>query len=130
MEDFVTVATYLSLADAEPSRLALDAAGIPTLATDESMGSLLGTNFVGGIKLQVAAADAERATELLATLPPPETDDEIDSHEDDDTDKDVDSDEGVSLKCPACGAEVWYPSESRGTAEVCPECGAKVDVPL
>ena len=61
MEDFVTVATYLSLAEAEPPRLALEAAGIPTLATDENMGSLLGTNMVGGIKLQVASEDAARA---------------------------------------------------------------------
>ena len=41
MEDFVTVATYLSLAEAEPARLALEAAGIPQLATDENMGILL-----------------------------------------------------------------------------------------
>ena len=68
MEDFVTVATYLSLAEAEPPRLALEAAGIPTLATDESMGSLLGPNLVGGIKLQVAAKDADRAKEVLAEL--------------------------------------------------------------
>ena len=36
---------------------------------------------------------------------------------------------GAGLKCPACGASIWYPSESRGNAEVCPECGADVDVP-
>lgn len=119
MEDFVTVATYLSLADAEPARLALDAAGIPAMATDESMSSLLGTAMVGGIKLQVASADVARARELLATLraeSKPETDDADDA-------------DGVSLKCPACGAAIWYPAESRGNTEVCPECGAQIDVP-
>jgi len=128
MDDFVTVATYLSLAEAEPPRLALEAAGIPTMATDEGMGSLLGSNLIGGIKLQVAAAAAAKATELLATLraqPRPETDDADDS---DDSDDGEDSD-GVSLKCPACGAAIWFPSESRGNADVCPECGSQINVP-
>ncbi len=132
MEDFVTVATYLSLAEAEPPRLALEAEGIPAMATDESMGSLLGTSTVMGIKLQVAAKDAERAAEVLASFAPqsrPKTDEADDSDEDEDEDEDDDSDDGVSLKCPACGAAIWYPSESRGNAEVCPECGAHVDVP-
>jgi hypothetical protein len=118
MEDFVTVATYLSLAEAEPPRLALDAAGIPTLATDESMGSLLGSNMVGGIKLQVAAADADRAKEVLASF---ETDFQPGTADD--------SDDGVSLTCPACGAEIWFPSDRRGQKETCPECGCQVDLP-
>ena len=66
-EDFVTVATLYSLAEAEPERLALEAAGIPTLATDESVGSLLVPNLVGGIKLQVPAADAARARDADRT---------------------------------------------------------------
>ena len=125
MEDFVTVATYWSQAAAEPPRLALEAAGIPALATDESMGILLGTNMVGCIKLQVASADAARASDVLATLEAEsqsEADDEGDSGADD-------SDDGVSLACPKCGAEVWFPSERRGQAETCPECGSPVDVP-
>ena len=129
MEDFVTVATFLSLADAEPSRLALEAAGIPTLATDENMGSLLGTTMVGGIKLQVAQADAERAAELLDTLEaesPPEATDE---DEDDEAEEAEGAADGVSLKCPRCGADIWYPAESRGTTETCPECGAQVPIP-
>ncbi|MGA2254589.1 MAG: hypothetical protein ABSG53_08010 [Thermoguttaceae bacterium] len=123
MEDFVTVATYLSLAEAEPPRLALEAAGIPTLATDENMGSLLGTNMVGGIKLQVASADAARANDVLATLTAesqPDTDD---------SDEAAESEDGISLACPECGAEIWFPSERRGHVETCPECGSHVDVP-
>ncbi len=120
MDDFVTVATYLSLAEAEPHRLALEAAGIPTLPTDESMGSLLGSNLVGGIKLQVAAKDADRAKEVLAELqtePRPESAD-ADGADDD-----------VCLTCPECGAEIWFPADRRGHVEECPECGAYVDVP-
>lgn len=123
MEDFVTIATYYSLADAEPPRLALEAAGIPAMATDENMGSLLGTNMVLGIKLQVAAADADRAEEVLAELraePQSETGD---------ADEAEDSGDGVSVKCPKCGADIWFPSERRGEVEVCPECGGNVDVP-
>jgi hypothetical protein len=119
MDDFVTVATLFSIAEAEPLRLALDAAGIPTLATDETIGEVLVPNVVGGIKLQVAAADAERARVVLA---------ELQSGSERATDDD-ESDDGVSLNCPKCGADIWFPSERRGQAETCPECGCKVDVP-
>ena len=120
MEDYVTVATYFSLAEAEAVRLALDAEGIQTLATDENIGEMLVPTAFGGIKLQVAAADAEKAREVLATLaaePQP------------DTAATDESDEGISLTCPKCGAAIWFPSERRGHVEVCPECGAYVDVP-
>jgi len=118
MEDFVTVATYFSLAEAEPPRLALEAAGIPTLATDENIGEMLVPTAFGGIKLQVASKDADRAKEVLAsfkTESQPETAD--------------DSGDGVSLECPECGAEISFHSDRHGHVEVCPECGAYVDVP-
>jgi hypothetical protein len=108
------------MAEAEPARLALDAAGMPAFATDEDMGSLLVPNLVGGIKLQVAAADAARAKAVLAKLQaeaqPPDSDADAD-------------DEGVAFNCPTCKAEIWFPSDRRGHVEVCPECGAYVDVP-
>jgi len=117
MEDFVTIATYFSLAEAEAVRLALDAEGINTLATDENIGEMLVPTIFGGIKLQVAAKDVTQANEVLATLnagAQPQTND---------------SDDGVSLECPECKAGIWFPSERRGHVEVCPECGAYVDVP-
>ena len=87
------------------------------------MGSLLGSNVVGGIKLQVAAKDADRASDLLAEFHA-----ESQPVRDDADDAD-DSDDGVPLKCPACGAEIWFPSEGGEHAETCPECGSQVDVP-
>ncbi len=117
MEDFVTIATYFSLAEVEPARLALEAAGIPTLATDENIGEMLVPTVFGGIKLQVAAKDAEQAKDLLSTLRA-----ESESQT-------ADSDGEVTLVCPQCGAEISFPSERRGHVEVCPECGAYVDVP-
>ena len=123
MEDFVTIATHYTFAELEAERLALESAGIHALATDENMGILLGTNMVGCIKLQVASADAARANDVLNTLraeSQPETGDSAHADE---------SDDGVSLKCPKCGAEIWFPSERRGQAESCPECGNQVEVP-
>ncbi len=119
MEDFVTIATHFSLPEAEAERLALEAAGIRTLATDENIGEMLVPATFGGIKLQVAAQDAERAKQVLAEL---RAESATDHAAADDSD-------GVSLKCPGCGTEIWFPAERRGQAEVCPECGRQVDVP-
>jgi hypothetical protein len=116
MEDFVTVATHYSMADAEPERLALEAAGIRVFPTDENLSSLLTATTFGGIKLQVSAADAARAEEVLAEA-------RADAH------PDTNADPGVSFNCPSCKAEIWFPTDRRGHVEVCPECGAHVDVP-
>jgi len=116
MDDFVTIATHYSMAEAEPERLALDAAGIPTRAIDSS--PLPGMTY--GIKLEVAAEDAARAEAVLEALRneahPPEPDP-------------IQDDDGVSFTCQECQAEIWFPSDRRGHVEVCPECGAHVDVP-
>jgi len=120
MDDFITVGTYLTLAEAEPPRLALEAAGISAMATDESIGEMLTPLLFGGIKLQVAAKDAERAKNVLAEFA-------VDSPSA--SAAGVDSDGGVSLKCPQCGADIWFPSERKGHVEICPECGSHVDVP-
>ncbi len=120
MDDFVTIATLYSVTEAEPIRLALEAAGIQTFATDENLGTLVALNVFGGIKLQVRPADAARAQEVLAELraesrPPESPSDQ--------------EDEGAGFSCPDCKAEIWFPSERRGHVEICPECGAHVDVP-
>jgi hypothetical protein len=119
MDELVTIATHYSLAEAEPERLALEAAGIPTVASDESVGTLLTATMVGGIKLQVAPADAARAEEILDELRAESNPPEAENGED----------EGVSFACPECKAEIWFPSDRRGHVEECPECGAHVDVP-
>lgn len=120
MEDFVTVATHYSMADAEPVRLALEAAGISAFATDEGMSTLLVPNLVGGIKLQVPAAEAARAEAVLAELREAAQSPAADAEGDDG---------GVSFHCPSCNAEIWFPSDRRGHVEECPECGNYVDVP-
>ena len=50
------------------SAVRLEAAGIPTLATDENIGETLMVTAFGGIKLQVASKDADRAKESVASF--------------------------------------------------------------
>jgi predicted RNA-binding Zn-ribbon protein involved in translation (DUF1610 family) len=117
MDDFVTVATHFSMAEAEPERLALEAAGISVFPSDDGLSSLLTPTTFGGIKLQVPAAEAARAEQVLAEL---RADAPLAA---------ANEDQGVSFHCPTCEAEIWFTTDRRGHVEVCPECGAHVDVP-
>jgi hypothetical protein len=106
MEDLVTIATHYSIAEAEPERVALEAAGIRTFAADENVGTMLALNVFGGIKLQVAAEDAARAEEVLAELRAEAHPAESDAGQEDD---------GVSFPCPECNAEICTPPSGEGT---------------
>lgn len=69
----VTVATFGSLGEAGVARGVLASAGIDSRLADEATIGLawhLG-NALGGLKLQVAARDADAAATLLAAAPPP-----------------------------------------------------------
>jgi ssDNA-binding Zn-finger/Zn-ribbon topoisomerase 1 len=120
MSDFVTVATYLSATEAEVERLALETAGIAAIVDDEAVGTVLWQNLVGGVKIQVPAADAARAEQVLnefrAAAQPANAGGDA-------------ADDGVSLNCPKCKAELWFASDRRGETETCPECGASIVVP-
>ena len=81
-EHLVTVATCTTGPQAHAMRMQLEAAGIPVFLGDEmtiAMDWLL-SNAVGGVKIQVAERHAERAKELIDSVPPPseraEADDE------------------------------------------------------
>lgn len=67
-DEYVTVARFLSLPELDMARGLLESEGIQSLAPEEylsgSTGGLYGI-AVGGMRLQVAAADADRATQLL-----------------------------------------------------------------
>jgi rRNA maturation endonuclease Nob1 len=100
--DFVTLMTFLNVADAEVKRLLLEEEGIKTYLTDAeivSMDWLLG-NAVGSIKLQVATADAERAVDILKNAPPS-----------------TPASPGKDNQCLACGAMMTEDED------VCPKCG-------
>jgi hypothetical protein len=69
-EDFVTVATYWKPSEAIVARSRLEAEGIRAYLADEQLIAMdwLLANAVGGIKLQVAQHDQERAREVLADV--------------------------------------------------------------
>jgi Putative prokaryotic signal transducing protein len=63
----VTVRRFLLLPEAQLAQGALEGGGIESVIQDENLSRLYG-NVTGGVRLQVAAADLERAQELLADL--------------------------------------------------------------
>jgi hypothetical protein len=64
----ITIATFSRLQDADLARTRLEAAGIPTdfLSEASDVWVLGAAPIVGGVRLQVEDADADRARELLA----------------------------------------------------------------
>lgn len=70
----VTVRRFLSLPEAQLAQGALGGDGIESVIQDENLNRLYG-NVTGGVRLQVAEANLERARALLVELeqPPTET---------------------------------------------------------
>ena len=69
-DELVTVAVFLTLAEAELARGFLESQGIAASFADENI-ARMGVHFsalTGGVKLQVLAADEEAARELLASV--------------------------------------------------------------
>lgn len=100
-EQLVTAATYSESVEAQMGRSALAAHGIRAFIADEHVATLT-PHYIGrslGIRLQVRAADLERATEILR---PPAVDDE------DELDEEDEAAELDGPKCPACGARYAY----------------------
>lgn len=81
-DELETVGTYWSPVEANLAKVHLEAAGIPAFLTGEQAVAMtwLFANAVGGIKLQVATRDADRALACLAETEPL-TDQEIDDAE-------------------------------------------------
>jgi len=120
MENLVTVATFDFPAEAEVAKLFLEEKGIQAFLADANLVGLnwFLANAVGGAKLQVAAADVDRANDVLELYwaskrkthdEPPE--------------------EPITFACQECGKSITFPAERGGHVEVCPECGSYVDVP-
>jgi hypothetical protein len=105
-EDLVTVASYGSPHEASIAKATLDAENIQAyLMGTEAVNTLwyIGT-ALGGVKLQVALRDADRATDVLGAI------------------KSTDKSKSIApWKCPSCGAEV-----DEGF-EVCWSCGTSDD---
>jgi hypothetical protein len=76
-EEIVTFETYYNIMEAEIIRTKLEANGIHSFITDESLGVLypVYNQGGGGIKLKVFARDVEKCREILADLSLPPEDD-------------------------------------------------------
>lgn len=124
--DLVTIATFDYRTIADVCRAAITQAGIPVfLADDNVIGgyNFLWSNALGGIKVQVARRDVEKALQIVedarahGSLAAP-------------ADEHLDAPSGpISFACEECGKPISFPAERRGKVEVCPKCGEYVDVP-
>jgi hypothetical protein len=91
-EQIVTVARFISAAEAQSARTALEDAGIAASVTDEVLGGMYGVAV--GSRLQVRASDEAAAREMLGAAPasgddlPPEI---------------------AEPPCPACGSRNVLP---------------------
>lgn len=124
--DLVTIATFNHRAIADVCRVAIAQAGIPVFVADDNViggYNFLWSNALGGIKVQVARRDVEKALQIVedarahGSLAAP-----VDEH--------LDAPSGpISFACEECGKPISFPAERRGRVEVCPRCGEYVDVP-
>lgn len=69
LDDLVTIGRFIDLIAAEFARSRLEADGLTGFIQGGGFGSLLPTATVFPILLQVRAADADRAAEILAEVP-------------------------------------------------------------
>jgi hypothetical protein len=101
LERFVTVATYTFPWEAQLAKARLESAGIDSVVADEISAGLYGANAIGGVKLRVREADADRASAQLSTLRPlPEI-------------YLVTEEDARRMRCPSCrsedvSAEGWF----------------------
>jgi hypothetical protein len=102
----VTVARYRDLSEAIVVRTMLESAGIYVFLRDENLVRLdwQVSNFIGGIRLQVEAADEARALDLLSQSVP----------------EMIPFEEGEDFfqpQCPKCGSiDITFEGSSRGAA--------------
>jgi hypothetical protein len=104
--NLVTVRRYRDLSEAIVARSMLESAGIGVYLRDENLVRLdwQVSNFIGGIRLQVDAADEQNALELLSQP----VQDSISYRE---------GDEFTQPHCPSCGStNITFEGASRGAA--------------
>ena len=111
MEPLVTVATFSLPTAAEAQKLLLEHEGIRAFLADDNLVGMnwFLSNAVGGVKLQVAASDAERAREILQRSQ---------ASWGDRPEKGCEGD--VTFACEECGDHLAFPRERCGHVETCP----------
>lgn len=124
-DELVTIATFDKRGDSDLCKIFLEQEGIRAFVADDKM--VGGTNFfyalaLGGIKVQVASSDAERATALLRGF---KGHPGFIAH----TKKQPDAGGTICFDCEHCEQPVEFPSAAAGSVQNCPICGEFVDVP-
>lgn len=94
----VTLMTFSKEEDAELKQMLLEQEGIESFLNNANVASLNLGSALGEIKLQVSAADAERARAILENAPAREPASPV-----------------TDNQCLACGAEM--------NGSICPKCG-------
>jgi len=120
MSILVTIATYHSQPKAEAARIFLAQEGIEAILINETIVAMdwLLMNAIGGIKLQVATVDAERASSFINKF-------DVDQRER----LKSQATEFVRFKCSECGKPQQFTGDRRGGVETCTKCGCYIDVP-
>ncbi len=120
MDKLVTIATFDFPVEAEAAKLFLENDGIRAFLADNNLVGMnwFLSNAVGGAKLQVAARDADQASEIL----------ERHKASNAKTQETV-VQEDIHFACQECGKSISFAGERRGHVEECPHCGEYVDVP-
>lgn len=116
MSELVTIEVYSSVGKAELMRSVLEEQGVTCYLADDQIAAMdwLLMSAVGGVKLQVAQQDVDRAQVLLAEAAKnAERKSEVD----------------VEFECEECGQPLCMPGARRGGVETCKHCGCFVDVP-
>ncbi len=120
---FITVASFDQPSEADLVRSMLEAEGIQvSLADDNLIGTdWLYANAVGGVKLNVAASQAEAAHALVQGYLRQQRERRLARQQD--------KGDAITFACDQCHQTVSFPQAMAGMVEDCPVCGKWVDIP-
>ena len=113
-EELITIANFSHPTDADPVVAWLESEGIECFVANEHTVTMnwLYSNAIGGVGVQVKAADVERANEILQAVSNSDTVREESTPTD--SEMDQGSDDTSEIRCPQCGSEnVYYEKFSR-----------------
>ena len=115
MRGLRTVAIFLTLQEAATFRELLERFEIRAIVLDRGW---LGSEASGGVPVEVAAEDFERARQLLADVDAFRRERRLKRQA-----------KRISFSCEDCGGSITVSGDRCGFVETCPHCRCYVDVP-
>lgn len=125
--ELVTVVTFDLPSEADLVRNLLESEGIQVAIADDNLvgADWFYTNAVGGVKLQVSAAEAKTAAALVQ--------DYLANKKERQLAREQSTSEGtgasIEFVCEDCANTIAFPLALAGMVENCPACGVWVDIP-